>query len=126
MSPRYCGPFRVLKIIEDLDYILELPPHIRVHNVFHVSLLKPFVPDNFLCLSAYVPIDAIGTFEMVPEYLLDSREKTLRGRTICDFLVKWKNYSIDDASWVSQEELGKRFPKLIHLFLSLTYGSELG
>ena len=79
LSPRYCKLFRVLKRIRDLAYRLELPPHIRVHNVFHVSLLKPYVPDNFLRISVYVPINETGTFEMVPVYLLDSREKTLRG-----------------------------------------------
>ena len=116
----------MLRRIGDLAYKLELPSHVHIHDVFHVSLLKPFVPDNFLRLSASVPIDETRTFEMVSEYVLDSREKTLRGRTIREFLVKWKNYLIDDASWVSQEELAKRFPKLVHIFLSLTYGSESG
>jgi hypothetical protein len=110
LSPRYCGPFKVLKRIGDLAYRLELPPHIRVHNVFHVSLLKPYVPDNFLRISASVPIDETGTFEMVPECFLDFREKKLRGRIIREFLVKWKNYQIEDASWITQEELRQKFP----------------
>ena len=126
LSPIYCGPFRVVWSIGDIAYKLELPSHVHIHNVFHVSLLKPFMLDNFFCLCASIPIDETWTFEMVPKYLLDSREKTLRGRMIRDFLAKWKNYSIDDTSWVSEEELGKRFLKLVHLFLSLTYGSESG
>lgn len=93
-----------------MAYRLELPPHIRVHNVFHVSLLKPYVPDNFLRISASVPIDETGTFEMVPECFLDFREKKLRGRIIREFLVKWKNYQIEDASWITQEELRQKFP----------------
>ena len=107
----------MLQRIGDLANKLELPSHVQVHNVFHVSLLKPFVPDNFLRISSSIPIDETGTFEMVPEYLLESREKKLRGRTIREFLVKWNNYPIDDASWVSQEELRRRFPNMVCFFL---------
>ena len=34
LSPRYCGPFKVLKRIGESAYKLELPEHVRVHDVF--------------------------------------------------------------------------------------------
>ena len=39
LGPLYCGPF---KVIEKLTaaYRLELPPHMQIHPVFHVSQLK--------------------------------------------------------------------------------------
>ena len=43
LAPRFCGPFQVLGIIRPLAYQLAFPSHIRVHNVFHVSLLKKCV-----------------------------------------------------------------------------------
>ena len=36
---RYCGPFDILKRIGLVAYEITLPLNIRVHNVFHVSLL---------------------------------------------------------------------------------------
>ena len=33
------------KRIEEQAYKLELPPHLHVHNVFHVSLLKQYIAD---------------------------------------------------------------------------------
>jgi hypothetical protein len=44
LAPRYVGPFKVLECIgpRNLAYRLELPQHLRMHNVFHVSALKPY------------------------------------------------------------------------------------
>jgi hypothetical protein len=38
-------PFRVKRNIRDISYKLELLKTIRIHPVFHISLLKPVDPD---------------------------------------------------------------------------------
>ncbi|KAE8671970.1 hypothetical protein F3Y22_tig00111877pilonHSYRG00250 [Hibiscus syriacus] len=43
---RYEGPFKILKRIGTMAYRLDLPKTIRAHPVLHVSLLKPFHPDE--------------------------------------------------------------------------------
>ena len=40
LAPRYCGPSEVLAKIGPVAYQLALSPNIKVHDVFHVSLLK--------------------------------------------------------------------------------------
>jgi hypothetical protein len=41
LSPRFIGPFLILKRVEEVAYRLELPDYLAdVHNVFHVSQLK--------------------------------------------------------------------------------------
>ena len=45
LAKRYCGPFEILEKIGPIAYMLELPAFMRVHNSFHVSLLKKYVSD---------------------------------------------------------------------------------
>ena len=45
LAARFCGPFEILNIIGLVAYELALSPDIKVHNVFHVSLLKKYVHD---------------------------------------------------------------------------------
>ena len=44
LAHRYCGPFEILQRIGEQSYKLALPEHLHVHNVFHVSLIKKYVP----------------------------------------------------------------------------------
>ncbi|TYK11549.1 pol protein [Cucumis melo var. makuwa] len=46
LSPRFVGPFEILKRIGPMAYRLALPPSFSaVHDVFHVSMLRRYVTD---------------------------------------------------------------------------------
>ena len=49
LAPRYCGYFEILYRIGQVSYQLALPPNLRVHNVFHISILKKYVHDDTRC-----------------------------------------------------------------------------
>ena len=43
---KFAGPFLIVKQVFDDTYKLALPPEIKVHPVFHVSLLKEYFEDS--------------------------------------------------------------------------------
>lgn len=45
LAPRYFGPFQILARVGPVAYQLTLPSHIKIHNVFHVFVLKKYVYD---------------------------------------------------------------------------------
>ena len=52
LSPRYIGPYEILEKVGPVAYRLALPVEMsRIHNVFHVSVLRKYVPDATHVLS---------------------------------------------------------------------------
>ena len=47
LSPRYIGPFEILRTVGEVAYDLALPPAFSsIHLVFHVSMLRRYIPDE--------------------------------------------------------------------------------
>ncbi|KAL8113503.1 hypothetical protein AgCh_020723 [Apium graveolens] len=46
LSPRYIGPFEILRRVGEVAYDLALSPSLgHIHNIFHVSYLRKYIPD---------------------------------------------------------------------------------
>jgi hypothetical protein len=42
LGPKYYKPFQVLACIGNIAHCLQLPPGAKLHNVFHIGLLKTY------------------------------------------------------------------------------------
>ncbi|MCO5594739.1 hypothetical protein L7F22_048772 [Adiantum nelumboides] len=109
LGMRYYGPFQVCDKISDVAYRLKLLEGWKIHNAFHVSLLRPFVGD--------VPEDMVPEEQpeveeldeiLVPEQILAHKDRKVRGKVARRYLVKFKNYSPMDAKWMEEAELFER------------------
>ena len=43
LLPLWIGPFKIVQKVGKVAYKLDLPPEMRMHNVFNVNLLKRFI-----------------------------------------------------------------------------------
>ena len=114
LSPRFVGPFKILKHIGIVAYELALPPTILgVHNVFHVSLLRKYIPDPSHVLN-YEPLKIKDnlTYEEVPIQILDRKDQVLLTKTISLGKVLWKNHTVEEASWEREDEMKSNYPEL--------------
>ncbi|XP_050124802.1 uncharacterized protein LOC126602028 [Malus sylvestris] len=84
LSPRYIGPYQIIKRVGEVAYRLALPPELaRVHNVFHVSMLRKYVSDpSHIILPQPLEINPDLTYDEVPVTILDWKDKVLRNKTV--------------------------------------------
>ncbi|KAL1534405.1 hypothetical protein AAHA92_30586 [Salvia divinorum] len=114
LARRFYGPFRILERIGPVAYRLELPPGARIHDVFHVSLLKPFVEGATSPVLAELPGEFVGARAVVkPRRLLDRRVALQQGRPVEQILVEWAGANHAQPTWEPLEPLTRRFPFLL-------------
>ena len=83
--PKYCAPFEVLAKKGSVAYELALPPSKKVHNLFHVSLLKQYVHDSTHVIDwSEIKIEPEGKFQTENLHILDMKEFRLPNRVIVE------------------------------------------
>ncbi|CAM8905618.1 unnamed protein product [Rhodiola kirilowii] len=110
LSKRYFGPFQILARIGPVAYRLDLPPSSKIHNVFHVSLLKPCKGDPTAAPVALPPSSIASHPTMRPMKLLGFRIICKGSVRIPQVLVQWENLSPTEATWVNAATFVKGNP----------------
>ncbi|KAL0559098.1 hypothetical protein IC582_003688 [Cucumis melo] len=114
LSPRFVGPFEILERIGPVAYRLALPPSLStVHDVFHVSMLRKYVPDPSHVVD-YEPleIDENLSYTEQPVEVLAREVKTLRNKEIPLVKVLWRNHRVEEATWEREDNMRSRCPEL--------------
>lgn len=106
---RYEGPFMVVERVGKVSYRLQLPPKLKIHPVFHVSLLKPYHGDEEdpeRRVSKRAPTAVVTSFDREVEEIISDRTIRRRGvPSYKEYLVKWRNLPDSEASWESEDLL---------------------
>jgi len=114
LSPRYIGPFQILRRIGPATYQLALPPAMfGLHDVFHVSQLKKFILNPFEPVeldSAELKSDL--TFQPEPDQIVDRDVKSLWNKEIPLVKVVWKGSPDGEATWELESEMLNQYPQL--------------
>jgi hypothetical protein len=99
------APFLIKRVLSPITYQLTLPGTWKIHDVFHVDLLTPYIETEFHGPNyTRPPPDLVqGTEEYEVEAILDSRRHG-RGHKV-QYLVKWKGYPDSDNEWVDWKDM---------------------
>jgi hypothetical protein len=92
MTPKREGPFIIDEVLGPVTYRLQLPESWKIHNVFHATLLRPFIENDVYGNNYPRPLPELLEGEEVYEVETILKHRR-RGRGY-QYYVKWKGYPI--------------------------------
>ncbi|KAK8700610.1 hypothetical protein V6N13_019001 [Hibiscus sabdariffa] len=111
ISPRYIGPFEVIKKVGPVAYRLALPPEFdKIHNVFHVSMLRRYQLDpSHILEPEEVELNPDLSYEEEPMKILDREVKRLQNKNVSLVKVLWINHKVEEATWEPEETMREQY-----------------
>jgi hypothetical protein len=92
-------------------YKLQLPEEAKIHNVFHVSQLKPFSPNHSPVFQELPKlVDLLGVC-LLPKKILERRLVKKGSHVVPQVLIKWEGMDADTAMWEDFYVLKERLPE---------------
>jgi len=73
--------------------------------VFHVSCLKKDLGQQVVSSTDLPPLDEESHLILVPKHILKFREKRLRNKMVNEYLIRWKDLPVEDATWEGEQIL---------------------
>ena len=116
LSPRFIGLYEVIEKMGPVAYSLALPPELeKIHNVFHVSMLRRYRSDpSHVISSKIIELHPNLTYEEEPIEILAREVKELRNKQIQLVKLLWKNHKTEEATWESEETMSQQYPTLFN------------
>mgnify|MGYP002775002166 FL=1 len=101
---KFFGPFQVLEVYNGVSYKLALPESIKIHDVFHISLLCRFNKDEVW--------GRTDPTQLIPTEVLKHRMQ--KGRV--HYLIKWKDRAVSDQACVPESKLLPTYEELLRSY----------
>ena len=110
MALKFYGPYKVLARVGVAAYRLQLPTDSKIHNVFHISQLKPFTA-NYTPVFSELPAGVdLSSGEFFPQEILERRMVKKGNAAVPQIKVRWSSLSEDCATWEDYHVLQQRYP----------------
>ncbi|KAI3470809.1 hypothetical protein Pfo_027472 [Paulownia fortunei] len=106
---RYDGPFSIVAKVGKVSYRVDLPSSLKIHHVFHISILKPYHEDKEdpnRGQSHRAPPVVTKSYDKEIEKMLTKKTVRRYGVRPCSqYLIKWKGLPESEATWEPEEDL---------------------
>ena len=93
---------------------MALPPELaKLHDVFHVSMLRRYRSDPSHILPVQdIQVQEDFTFDEEPKAILDREIRQLRNKQVPLVKVLWQHHSMEEATWEPESTMRVQYPQL--------------
>ena len=105
LGPWFFGPYQIVERLGAMAYRLRLLPKARIHDVFHVALLKKYEGDP---PGAIVPLPSTLHGRVIPTPAAVVCALLNRGRW--QLLIHWEGRTAVDSTWEDIDDFKERYP----------------
>ena len=107
-------PYEIIARVGPVAYKLKLPPELsRIHDTFHVSMLRKYIPDpSHVLREQLVQLNENLTYDETHVQIVDRKEQVLRNKVIHLVKVLRKNHEREAATWEPEVQMRRQYPQL--------------
>ena len=107
LSPRFIRPYEIVSKVGPVAYRLKLPPELsRIHDTFHVPMLKKYILDpSHVLREQPVSLKENLTYEETPVQIVDCKGQVLRSKVIPLVKVLWRYHEREAATWEPEAQM---------------------
>ena len=116
LSSMFIGPYEVIEKVDPVAYRLALPPKLeKIHNVFHVSMLRRYRSDpSHVVSSETIELRPDLTQEEELVEILAREVKELWNKRIPFVKLLWRNHKTEEVTREIEEVLPQQYPQLFN------------
>jgi hypothetical protein len=101
LMPKWIGPYKIEREIpgsKGTAYELQLPANLRIHDAFHVNLLKPYRADGRV-QPPPPELTVDGQIEYEVQSILAHHEHKSGRSSKREYLIQWRGYDQSYNTW---------------------------
>lgn len=92
LQPKFYGPFSIIDVRPNgVNCVIALPDHMKIHNTFHVSKLRPFHAHS-RHVTPPAPVVVDGAPEYFVQRIISHKPQHLPRHQATHYLVEWFGY----------------------------------
>ena len=116
LSLRFIGPYEIFERIDPMAYHLALPSKLaKLHNVFHVSMLRRYRSDeSHTLLVQDVQVQAYFPYDEEPKAILAREVKQLWNKQVPLVKVLLQHHGREEATWEPELTMRAQYPQLFN------------
>ncbi|XP_048605570.1 uncharacterized protein LOC125583069 [Brassica napus] len=123
LAVRFIGPYQIIERIGEVAYRLNLPEEMRIHPVFHVSMLRKHVHDpKAIEMEQIENLQTNLTYPEGPIRVGERRIRKLKNREIPQVQVFWGKRNRVVVTWEDESRFKASHPEFFHEYVVMEEG----